>query len=250
MSKIPFKIAIGVVDNHPSLMKPFVLSLMTVMQYFQQWAYKQEDYDFTLDLLLAENGGVDDMRNAVANQAITQGYQAIFWMDSDMTFPPDCLIRMIQYLIRDGYEAVTGLYTYKTPPFMPHVYGRNIEGTNKFEIASGFPLKQPFKVEGAGFGCILMSTKVFERVPKPYFTMRFENGNMVEGEDLTFCAKAKMKMILDPTISCGHMKYGTFSVDDYVRSNGLSIEEDWVKCTKKQKDVIVKMLDKAKGKKT
>lgn len=246
MKRPQYKIAIGIVDNHPSLIKSFAKSLISVLSTFQQWAFKQEDREYILDVLLGENGGVDDMRNAVANQAVREKYDALFWMDSDMVFPPDCLIRMLQYLLKDDYEAVSGLYTYKDPPFMPHVYGRKMPGTRKFEIASGFPLNRPFKIEGAGFGCLLMKVNVFNRLKVPYFTMKFKDGKMIMGEDLSFCAKADMRMILDPKISCGHIKQRAYGIGDYIGSNGLAIVDDWIKCTKEQKDIIIKKMDKNK----
>jgi hypothetical protein len=244
------KIAIGVVDNHPFLSKPFFMSITGVMLTFQQWASRQKDHEYVVDLLLAENGGIDDMRNTVANQAVREGYDMVFWMDSDMTFPHDCLIRLVQYLEKDGYEAVSGLYTYKTPPFMPHVYGRMVDGGPKFEVAAGFPLRQPFKVEGAGFGCLLMKVDVFNRVEKPYFTMKFEDGKMTAGEDLSFCAKAKMNMILDPTVVCGHLLQRSFGIEDYIRWNNLTVIDDWVRCSKEQKDAIVRAMDKTPKEKT
>lgn len=234
----PYKIAIGFVDNHPSLAKPFALSLVAVTTSFQVWAAKQKR-PYTLDVLMAENGRVDDMRNTIANQAVREGYDLLFWMDSDMVFPRDCLIRMLQYIIKDKYEAVTGLYTFKTPPFFPHVYARLHEETGKFELASSWPLDQPFTVDGAGFGCLLMKVDVFARMQTPYFTMRFEDGKLTQGEDLTFCRIARMNMLMDPTVRCGHLKMCEFGIANFVGHNGIKVEDGWLKPTPEQKQKIV-----------
>lgn len=241
------KIAIATVDNHPTFQKPFALSLMALMVAFQRWSATQKDVEYVLDFLMAENGRVDDMRNTIANQAVREGYDMLFWVDSDMVFPHDCLIRMLQYLLLDDYEAVTGLYTFKTPPFFPHVYARLDEETGKFELVSSWPVDQPFTVEGAGFGCLLMKVSVFERVPRPYFSMKFDDGKLTQGEDLTFCKVAKMNMLLDPNIRCGHLKGCEFGIADYIKYNGIELVDGWLKPTPEQKTKIMDGMKKLFG---
>lgn len=232
------KIAIGIIDNHLQFYKQFALSLVGVVSSFNTWA-KENGLDYTCDVMLAETGDVAVMRNAIAQQAIDGEYAYIFWMDSDQTFPNDCLIRLLSYCERDGREAASGLYTYRVPPFLPHIYSYFDEKSGQFHTAQDFPLHEPIKVEGAAFGCLLMRTSVFDRVEKPYFTARFENGKMVEGEDLPFCRKAKMNMVLDPDILCGHINCKAYGLLDYLNLNGIEIDKrGWVKPTGEQMDKI------------
>lgn len=239
------RIAVGLVDNHPYLMKDFALSLVQVTMSFTAWASQFKAKEYTLDIIHSNLGYIDDMRNTVANQAVDGGYDYIFWMDSDMTFPGDCLARLLAYCERDGYEAACGLYTFKSNGFIPHLYPVLHEATGKFGRPKNFPLTQPFKVEGAGFGCLLMKTSVFKRVQRPYFTIKIEDGRMVQGEDLVFCRNAKMNMILDPNIRCGHMEIKNVGINDYLEYYKIKVEKDgWVRPTKSQNTKILAHLKK------
>ena len=88
-------------------------------------------------------------------------------------------------------------------------------------MAAGFPLDEPFAVEGAGFGCIMVRASVFKRVPEPWFT--FEYGGA--GEDLGFCRAARMKMLCDPTIKCDHFMLSPFTIDHYISYNQLEVKD-------------------------
>lgn len=235
------RIAICVPDNHPSLLKPFVFSLMSVIASFQEWCTKKNE-EHELVPLFNDNGRVDDMRCALANGAIKEKCDAILWLDSDMVFPPMTLIRMVSHFKRDpNLEAVSGLYTYKTPPYIPHIYPK-ITKEGKFRIASTFPVKEPFIIDGAGFGCLMMKTSVFKRVKKPYFTFVIKEGKIVKGEDLGFCLEAKMQMILDPEISCDHLRLAPFNIDSYAKFNDLEVKDGKLKLTKDKMHVIMELM--------
>lgn len=234
------KILIGVVDNHPMAHKAFMSSLLGVVRHFDGWAFERRtpEQEYILDVAIAENGGVAEMRNTIAETALAGGYEYIFWMDSDQTFPENTLPTLLMYCERDGYEAASGLYTFKIPPFLPHIYPKLHEETGKFHVFRSFPLDNPIVIEGAGFGCLLMKTSVFARVPEPFFTMTYECGKMVKGEDLTFCRQAKMRMVLDPSIQCGHLRTSEFGIQDFIRHNGLKVEDGWIKPTTEQMNQI------------
>lgn len=230
------KLAIGIADNHHTLYKEFAMSLVGLTSFFHQWAQGRH----TLDVLNGYAGNIADMRNCIAEDVVEGGYDYVLWLDSDQTFPVDIVPRMLAYCVKEGYEAISGLYTYKTAPFMPHIYPRLDEATGKFGVPTSFPLDKPCFIEGAGFGCLMMSVKVFERLQKPYFSMEYEHGRMVLGEDLTFCRAARMKMILDPTIRSGHIRATQFGIADYVRYNGIEVVDGWVKPTQQQMDKVMK----------
>ena len=242
----PYRIALAYVDNRESFRKAFALSLMRVMLSFQSFANRMktdEGVEYQLDLLPGEYGNVAEMREAVADSVIEGGYDAVMWMDSDMVFPDNTIENLLWTL--NAYEeidGVTGLYTYKKPPYMPHVYGKLDEKSGMFDIASSFPLDEPFFVEGAGFGCLLLRTKALERVPKPRFTMEFKGSRMVAGEDLTFCRNAKTKLILDPHVSCWHLGESKISLEDYLKYNGIEKVDGRVAVTHEQRSAIMKAM--------
>jgi len=238
------RIAICIPDNHPTFQKPFVFSLMSVLASFQAWANKGKD-KYEVNTIFNDHGRVDDMRNGLAEGAIRDGYDAVMWMDSDMVFPPMTLIRLVSHLNKNPkLEAASGLYTYKTPPYLPHVYPKLDNG--KFRIGASYPIEQPFYVDGAGFGCLLMRTSVFNRLKRPYFTFRFKQGKIIKGEDLGFCRDAKMKMLLDPQIRCGHLRLTPFGIEDYIAFNHAEIQDGKITLSKERMHAIMDIMPQLK----
>lgn len=238
----PFKIAIGIPDNFPTWRKPFIASFLGMMEGFRAFCLGEamEGRQYEAKLIFADKGYIDDMRNAIANAAVDGAFDAVLWLDSDMTFP-DCTIwKLLSHLVLDpSIEAVSGLYTHKHPPFMPHVYGQYDEEAKKYRVCSSFPLDAPFFVDGAGFGCLLMRTSVFARLKRPYFTMQVEDGILRVGEDLGFCTQAKMKMVLDPSVSCGHLAERAYGIRDHVEFSGASVNGGRLEMTKEQQDAVI-----------
>lgn len=246
-----FRVAVSYVDNRDSLRKSFAISLINVLleaQSFAQSMRDNEGVEYQFDLIPGEHGNVAEMREAVADRVLADGYDAVLWLDSDMVFPPGLMRRMVWQLhCNEDADGVTGLYTYKKPPYMPHVYGRYDEASGMFDILRSFPLKETFWVEGAGFGCLLLRASALARVPKPRFEMRFEGARMVAGEDLSFCAKARTRLVMDPTVSCGHLGEHCIEMADYIRHNGLSTDSDHVKVTDKQLSAIMEAMPHLKS---
>lgn len=242
----PFRIALAYVDNHPTFQKGFALSLTRLMlrfQLFMQEMKKREDVEYVLDLIPGQYGNVAEMRDSVADKVIEAGYDAVMWIDSDMIFPEDMIERLLTHLnANEDVDGATGLYTYKLPPYMPHVYGRLDQNTGKFDIASSFPLDEPFIVEGSGFGCLLLRVNAMKRVQKPRFRMEFEGSRMVAGEDLLFCRDAKTKLIMDPTITCGHLTETCITIDHYLKHNTIEVVDGKIVMTTEQRDAIMNLM--------
>lgn len=242
----PYRIALAYVDNHPTFHKGFALSLTRLMlrfQLFMQAMKTQEGVEYVLDLIPGQYGNVAEMRDSVADSVIAADYDAIMWIDSDMIFPDDTIERLLIHLnANEEIDGATGLYTYKVPPYMPHVYGRLDEDTGKFNVASSFPLDEPFQVEGAGFGCLLLRVDVMNRVAKPRFRMEYDGSRLIAGEDLLFCRDAKTKLIMDPTITCGHLTETCITIDHYLNHNDIKVEDGRIVMTDEQRDAIMNSM--------
>ena len=64
---------------------------------------------------------VYDARNQLTKYVLDKGcYDFVLWLDSDMTFGPDLLDRLMEDI--DGRQAVTGLCFGRRPPFKPCIY--------------------------------------------------------------------------------------------------------------------------------
>lgn len=153
-------------------------------------------------------------RNELATAAIQIEADYVFWLDSDMVFKPDTLIRMMETLKANDLDILTGLYFRRVPPYSPVLYNKiEIDGVacdfSEFDrIPDGL-----FEVGACGFGCVLMKTDVFFDVQAKFGNMFAPIGN--NGEDVAFCWRARQcgyKVICDPSVVCGHVGYSV--VDD------------------------------------
>lgn len=153
-------------------------------------------------------------RNDLARMAIQIEADYVFWLDSDMVFEPDTLVRMMDTLKKNDLDILTGLYFRRVPPYSPVLFDRlDIEDeVCKWSEFKDLP-DSLFEVGGCGFGCVLMKTDVFFDVQTKFGNMFAPIAN--NGEDIAFCWRARQcgyKIICDPTVLCGHVGYST--VDD------------------------------------
>lgn len=150
-----------------------------------------------------------DARNKFAIAAIKNEYDYVMWFDSDMTFAPDTLVKLLD----DDKDIVSGLYFRRTSPYTPVLF-KDIQLTesmyegNKIVHYNDYPKDSLFEVAAVGFGCILVKTKVFADIILDCGTI-FEPMNRL-GEDIAFCVRAKnagYKVYCDSRIKCGHIGY-------------------------------------------
>lgn len=157
-------------------------------------------------------------RNELAKAAIKMGADYVMWFDSDMVFDGDTLRRLADDL--DKGDIVTGLYFRRVAPYSPVLFSKlEISGDRcTWEELKELPKEDIFEVEGCGFGCVLMPTKILMDVSINYFDMFSPINGM--GEDLSFCWRARQlgyKIICDQTIKLGHV--GHYIVDHHFYEN-------------------------------
>lgn len=151
-------------------------------------------------------------RNTLALRAVQIDATHVFWLDSDMVFDPDTLIRMHKTMEETGADIVTGLYYRRVPPYTPVLFSK-IEMTDskcEWEEFKEVP-EEPFEVAACGFGCVLMKIDVL-------WDVQVNQGNPFSpihncGEDIAFCWRARQegyKILCDPRIPLGHV--GTYTI--------------------------------------
>ena len=93
------------------------------------------------------------------------GADYVLWLDSDMTFPPDVLERMMKVLDEhEDIDILSGLYFRRATPFTPvafDVLETDEKGELVFENMDDVP-EGLREVAGCGFGCVLMKTDCHE----------------------------------------------------------------------------------------
>lgn len=160
------------------------------------------------------NSLIYSARNIIAMQAIQGDYDYVLWLDSDMVFEPDTLVRLLQ----DEKDIVTGIYFRRVKPYSPVLY-ENLEIRQTECIFSGvekYPAEM-FEVAGAGLGCMLMRTDVLKDIEATDGPVWFAPiGNV--GEDLAFCIRARKlgyKVFCDPSVKLGHVGHAIITEANY-----------------------------------
>lgn len=175
-----------------------------------------------IEIKLLKGTLVYDARNQLTEYALkTGGYDFVLWLDSDMTFEPDLLERLMEDI--EGKQAVTGLCFGRRPPFKPCIY-KSIrvekDGVGVMPYADtyyDYPRDQLFEVEGCGFACILTRMDMLDAM-SVYGIPFFPVAGL--GEDLAFCWRARqldIRLWCDSRLKIGHIM--RLSVDENFRDN-------------------------------
>lgn len=179
---------------------------------------KPQDTAFTMII----NTLIYSARNNIAQNAIKYGFDRVLWLDSDMKFPPDTMIRLAQDM-DDGREFVSGIYFSRSEPVRPIIH-KDVRWKVKddgwidssAELYWDYPEDSIFEIASCGFGCCMTSVPLLKRMCDKYGTPFYPLMGM--GEDTTFCFRAIQdgeKIYCDSRIKASHIGQYEFSEKDY-----------------------------------
>jgi len=136
----------------------------------------------------------------------------LFLLDTDMSFPPDALARLLRTMRGTNAEVVCGLYHFGSPPYLPVLYayleGRGYQNLVKWDE------ERPFLVGATGGGCLLVKSSVFEHVGEDPFTIVPPFGT----DDFPFfekCREQGIEVVCDPRVKCGHLRMVAMGEEQY-----------------------------------
>ena len=152
--------------------------------------------------------GVARARNLMARNALDEGVDFLWMVDSDMVVPEDALYRLLDA----DADVCTGWA----------VRGSSDDGTTSVIKFGGQGYHDSYgaahlaamdddlvAVKGNGMACALIRTDVFRRFPAPWFVYVDHPDGSALGEDYYFCqqcASRGVKIWVDPRVGCGHIK--------------------------------------------
>lgn len=160
---------------------------------------------------------VDIARDQGALTALNGGFKWIFFLDSDVLVPPGTLQRLLSH----NRPIVSGFYSRRHQPLHPLLLRYTKDG--QVGLVQGYQPGELVDVDLIPSGCLLVSTDVFRKVPRPWFF--YTDGRIIEiggqsitlpngvSEDYYFSNRARsfgFHPVVDTGLKCGHK--GEFNV--------------------------------------
>ena len=175
-----------------------------------------------VEFQVTDHSLIYDARNRIAELAITEGFDRVLWLDSDIVFEPD-LMERLSGRIDSGCEMVTGLYFKRRTPVEPVIFReccfrKEETGAPATVTYTDFPENRMFEIAGCGFGAVMTTVQLLKDVAET-FGLPFAPAFGL-GEDLSFCARAKelgRSIWCDSSIPVGHIGQHIYTKKDWER---------------------------------
>ena len=154
---------------------------------------------------------LSNQRQVLSDTAVTaHAAEHVMWLDSDMTFPEDVIIRLLEH----KKKVVCATYSKRVPPFHPTAfYNINpVEPVNTEDHGL-------VKIRYSGMGCMLVHASVFDSMPSPHYPLSWHAPSSTwHGEDMGFCELLESNSIklfcdLDLSREIGHLGQREFRVN-------------------------------------
>jgi len=175
------------------------------------WAVARR-YRGHIDLLEEGSCYVHWNREEIVEKALSKDYSHLWFVDTDVIFPPDTLDRLLAHNV----DIVGGYYPVRQKDQSYSTLKTNIDGVIT-PLLPPLPDKLFCSVDGNELvtiptGCMLIRLSVLEKMKPPYFRC-----DRPVGEDVFFCAwlwSAGVKIWCDPTIDVGHIGDAVYRRND------------------------------------
>lgn len=100
---------------------------------------------------------VDDAQNMVAKEVVEKDFEWLFLIEHDNIIPPDCFIRMNDYMREKRYPVVSGLYYTRSRPSEPILYRGRGNG-----YYADWKMGDRVMVDGVPTGCVLIHGSILK----------------------------------------------------------------------------------------
>lgn len=136
----------------------------------------------TADLINIKSSVIAQSRTQAVQQAQVAKATHILFLDSDMTFPANAALLMLQ----EKKTVIGATYRKRSPP---HAFTHHeLDGTQPNTLNYGVDPSNIREVLRIGTGCMLIDMHVFTKMTLPYFRFGVTEGEaLLPGEDYLFC---------------------------------------------------------------
>ena len=187
--KKPFRLLIAV-PSTGIMAADFVKSLIQLTEHLQHEGISHH-VEITAGTL------VYLARNSLACKAINENFTHLLFLDSDMVFHET----IVEDLLFCGKDFVCGAFQSRRPPYGSCIFKslKPVERVKEYGM-------EPFRVEGCGMACTIISTEILKQVQTRHGTCFQPTPDF--GEDLAFCRRATeagAEIWCEPTARVGHI---------------------------------------------
>jgi glycosyltransferase involved in cell wall biosynthesis len=153
---------------------------------------------------------IEQARHRTVSHALAAECDWLLFLDDDMRFPPDTLVRLLER----GQTVVAANYTTRQMPFVPSAV--KAEGVRCYTEFASSGLEE---VLTAGMGVMLVRSDLLRRIEPPWFMVGWDTRVMdYAGEDAYFCGKLRgigATIWVDHDLSQDVMHIGTFEFEQH-----------------------------------
>lgn len=140
-----------------------------------------ESQGFEVALEMSDGTVLSNQRQMLLNNAFDEhDADYIMWLDSDMIFPKDVIVRLINH----SKQVVCATYSKRVKPFHPTAFlslSPNVIPVDTTEHGL-------VTVNYTGLGCLLSEASVIDKIPSPHFPLKWDAPTSTwHGEDMGFC---------------------------------------------------------------
>lgn len=173
----------------------------------------------TVSLHIVHAYNVAEGRNKLVDYMLANGFDYIFFVDSDVILPKNALVDLynMQWYFSVGTYPRKEKSTINSSDPYTTLYIHNEKNKECFSpVFMPFSYLQPgyiTQVDCCGLGCALIMKELFSKISKPYFVFATERANKdlsyCLGEDMYFCRKViqegKIDIWAHGSVICGHV---------------------------------------------
>ena len=194
-------------------------SEMCHRKFMQSLLSLQYPANAEIDINIVSGYQLPFARNKIVQDALKKNCDYLFFIDADMVFPHDSLIKLLKHDV----DIVNALAFRRIAPYYPCIFKWDAEKKCYETIDySGNP-RGLLSVDATGMPCILINLDIFRKMTPPYYYYR----DHLFSSDLTFCENVKKlgySIWVDTSLQIGHISE-EIVVDESFYLNHLQPEE-------------------------
>lgn len=167
-----------------------------------------------IDVMTIEGEGSDlpQLRNKIVTQALQNECTHLFFIDSDMVFPDDGLLKLLKH----DRDIISGLCVMRAEPHTP--VAKKVDENGQYYVPYDYTEGRFYSdLDSVGGAFLLIKTDVLRKMESPWFAMPEYMGATMS-EDIYFCKKAKglgYDICLDSSLVIGHIGQYIYTIHDY-----------------------------------